>query len=191
MCNGASASAFWRQPERRGPKSQCSERYRPLPVRFGIKPSELGRTVESVLDQGEGTILIVDDEPVVRQLLLTVLRRRGFEVLEAEGVPQALAIVASHGPRLALVLSDLNMPIHDGEYLARQLARSHPHIPVALMSAYFGPEIREDLTNVHARVSKPLDIEALADRVDQIVRGRPARDVASSLSVQPQVGPRP
>ena len=79
------------------------------------------------------TVLIVDDEPDVRRILVDVFRDEGYLAIAAEDGSRALELAAIRRPDI--VLSDVAMPRLDGVTLARHLARWNPPIPVVLMSA--------------------------------------------------------
>jgi CheY-like chemotaxis protein len=74
-------------------------------------------------------LLIVDDEPLVRKMLVRLLASRGYAALEAENGSEALELVAEHGDRIWAVLSDVRMPQVNGIRLAEALAATHPEIP--------------------------------------------------------------
>ena len=63
-------------------------------------------------------VLVVEDEPRVRQLVAKALRRRGFVVLEADGAEAALRLFGDQAPDIALLLTDLIMPGMNGDELA-------------------------------------------------------------------------
>ena len=70
-----------------------------------------------------GTILVVDDDSVLRRLLATVLKLRGYQVLVAEDGVQALSTLREHGNSVDLILADIIMPQMDG-WRATQLIRN-------------------------------------------------------------------
>src|SRR5712692_4443841 len=85
-----------------------------------------------------GTILIVDDNPVLRKLVRVTLRGAGYAVHEAEDGRTALALAAAHPPRL--ILQGLMLPDMDGLQLAGQL-RALPGLaetPILAFSSYLG-----------------------------------------------------
>ena len=91
--------------------------------------------------QGSGTILVVDDEPMVRALARRALEVYGYTVLEAEDGREALKTMdAEGGKSVALVLADLVMPGMGGRELGTRLQNTHPAVPVLFMSAHTGDE---------------------------------------------------
>jgi CheY-like chemotaxis protein len=81
-------------------------------------------------------ILVVDDDPDVRQIVSEYLEYRGYGVLQADDGDEALDIVESH-PELRLIISDVRMRRVSGLELAERIAISHPDIRIILISGYF------------------------------------------------------
>jgi CheY-like chemotaxis protein len=126
------------------------------------KARQAGRLVNPRLSQP--TILIVDDEPVVRALSRRILEAGGFRVFEAEDGVDALRVLGQAGPFHAVV-SDVRMPNMDGHALASHLALLTPPIPTLLISGYDG----------HADgfvLLKPFEPAVLLDHVRRLI-GRP------------------
>lgn len=82
------------------------------------------------------TILVVDDEEVVRVLIARALLDAGFSVIEATHGAAALPLLERHPNDIDLVLCDLMMPGFHGRDLARWLATHRPEIPILLISGY-------------------------------------------------------
>ena len=81
------------------------------------------------------TVLVVDDEAIVRELVARILAADGFRVLTADRGKKALALARALGGRLSLVVTDLQMPTMDGLELARRIAGLTPAPPVLILSA--------------------------------------------------------
>jgi len=88
------------------------------------------------LPRGRETILVAEDAPAARRLVVRVLRRLGYTVLEAAGGPEALALARSHDGPLGLLLTDMNMPQMNGLKLTAALRGGRPDLPVLLISGY-------------------------------------------------------
>jgi CheY-like chemotaxis protein len=80
-------------------------------------------------------VLVVDDEPCFRYTLKALLRKEGFEVIEADGGIDGYDIVREMGPSIDLLLTDINMPRMGGLKLAKLARELHPHMPILLMTA--------------------------------------------------------
>jgi CheY-like chemotaxis protein len=108
------------------------------------------------------TILLVDDDPALRDLLCKILRSKGFAVVEAGDVASALKFITSQS--FDALLSDLHMPLPgDGLTVVSAMRHSHPNAVTILMSAF--PEMeaatRAILKQTDEVLVKPMDIEAL------------------------------
>jgi two-component system, cell cycle sensor histidine kinase and response regulator CckA len=79
------------------------------------------------------TVLVVDDDPVVRDLVVQFLRQRGYAVLQAERATEALRLAATTAT-VHLLITDLLMPEVDGLELTRRFRAVHPKTPVLMVS---------------------------------------------------------
>jgi CheY-like chemotaxis protein len=108
-------------------------------------PATLEPDVESdstkLLPQGQGLVLVIEDEPSVRSFVRQVLTTVGFEVIEAEDGRAGLAAFAGRHEEIAGVLLDLTMPCMDGAEVLRELKKIDPDKPVLIMSGYTEAEI--------------------------------------------------
>lgn len=121
---------------------------------------------------GNGRILFVEDEEAVRGIAATLLRKRGYEVIEASDGEQALILAEENAGEIDLLISDVMMPGMDGPTLLKK-ARIHlGDAPVMFISGYAEAEF-SDLLEGETGVTflpKPLDIKTLAERVKQQLR---------------------
>lgn len=115
------------------------------------------------------TILVVDDEAPIRNLLAALFRGEGHRVLEAVHGAEALRLVGAERPDV--VITDVMMPVMDGAELCRRV-KAHAATtatPVILMSA-LGPE-RTAGAGADAFVQKPFDLDAIERVVSRWLRG--------------------
>jgi CheY-like chemotaxis protein len=119
--------------------------------------------------QLQGTVLIADDEPPIRLVLATMLRRLGLEVLEAEDGFEAVQLFEAHRDRVRVVMLDLVMPRLDGAHALRELRHLDPDLPVVLVSGYDLSEVTEALGDHEPSgfLQKPFDMGEL-----QLLLGR-------------------
>jgi len=107
----------------------------PAATSVGRRPTTARvRSVQPASEQQ--TVLVVDDEAVVRTLLRSVLRQQGYRVVPAEDGPDALGLCAAAGRRPDLLLTDIVMPGMNGVELADHLAAELPDLRVIFMSGY-------------------------------------------------------
>jgi two-component system cell cycle sensor histidine kinase/response regulator CckA len=132
------------------------------------KPSS-GQTEET-----ESTILLVEDEPVVREVTRAVLEHAGYRVLECNGPEEALRVGSEHRGHIGLLLSDMVMPGMNGPELALQLQSLQPGLITVFMSGYaesfvLRKVMHGGMTNY---IQKPFTINVLLSRVAAALRTR-------------------
>ena len=123
------------------------------------------------------TVLVVDDDAAVRDLLAMVLRSDGFTVLTAKNGSEALKISQSGLQRFDLLVSDIEMPDIDGKRLASAIRAEHPSLPVLFMSGC-GRYIDAVSLPISAFLSKPLHLAVFLEVVRQLVSNRPQHAAA-------------
>ena len=100
-----------------------------------VQPRAAGSLPHASLARGR-TVLLVEDEPMVRSLAARTLRSRGYEVVEAEDGQAGLHALESRDGGFDVVVSDIVMPRMTGTELAQTIAKRWPHLPVLLMTGY-------------------------------------------------------
>ena len=117
------------------------------------------------------TILLVEDEESVRAMAARILRRHGYDVVEAAGAQEALATFRSLDERPDLVLTDVAMPRMSGVELAARLGKSSP--PVVFMSGYTDESVGNPdvLARSAGFLQKPFSAAALLHRVGEALAG--------------------
>ena len=109
-------------------------------------------------------ILVVDDEAGVRELSGHMLHDLGYRVLEADGAEPALALLDAN-PDVALLFTDIVMPVTNGQELAKEAVRRHPGLKVLFTTGYSRHDnFPGELGGV---IAKPFTLEALAERVEK------------------------
>ena len=123
--------------------------------------------------RGNETILLVEDEGSVRDLLRTVLRSKGYEILEAKNGEEALEVCMSWQKPIHLTLTDIVMPQMNGRELARRVAALHPETKVLYMTGYAGNKVggMEVLEEDAQFIQKPFSAESLGDKIRSILDG--------------------
>jgi len=119
---------------------------------------------------GAGTILVVEDEALVREFTCQVLQARGFQCVEATNGVEALEIVRESGETIKAVVTDVVMPGLDGGALAKRLADTRPTLPVLFTSAYSVEEVvRRGLIAADAPfLQKPFSPQALVAKLQDL-----------------------
>lgn len=117
-------------------------------------------------------IMVVDDEELLRLVLRTTLRDRGFRVLVASTANEALRICARIRLPIAAMLTDLQLPGLSGFDLAEEAARLRPDMPVLFMSGAYrdpDPEIRKRLGPGRDFLQKPFSLNLLASKLESMI----------------------
>ncbi|MBZ5639540.1 MAG: response regulator [Acidobacteriia bacterium] len=100
-------------------------------------PVETARTAESrSIEPVDATVLVVEDEPVVRELARQVLTNAGYRVLQATDGEQAIEVSRRHAGTIDLLVTDVVMPRLGGRELVRRLLAERPDVRVIFMSGY-------------------------------------------------------
>jgi two-component system cell cycle sensor histidine kinase/response regulator CckA len=120
---------------------------------------------------GSETVLLVEDEQSVRQLVRETLEARGYRVLEAENGEAGLAVAARHERPIELVITDVVMPELGGRELAQRLLQARPKIKVLYLSGYTEDAIVSEGTidSGNAFLQKPFTLQSLARKVREVL----------------------
>ena len=129
-----------------------------------------GSEAEGLPAGGGETVLLVEDEPTVRQVTSRLLERLGYVALHAADGLEALAILEGNAA-VDVVLSDVVMPRMGGADLAKELARRRPDLPVVLMSGYPLRGDRVDGAAPAIRLEKPVDLAGLGRAIREALDG--------------------
>jgi PAS domain S-box-containing protein len=128
---------------------------------------------------GSPRVLVVEDDPTLRRVTTRILTGQGYEVLEAEDAPAALAILIQraqvHGgdPGLALIVTDLVMPEVPGQRLMADVHARWPHIPILAISGLAGEaESTPAFPDWVTFLPKPFGVAELLDQVRRLAAGR-------------------
>ena len=118
------------------------------------------------------TVLVAEDEEMLRRVVGATLRYGGFDVIEAEDGSAGLEIVRS-GRAIDVLLSDVKMPGLNGYQLAEACLSLKPEMPVMLMTGFADEAIPEAIRRASIPIiRKPFDFGKLADSVREFVRSR-------------------
>lgn len=131
----------------------------------------------------KGKVLIIDDEADIRELLEISLGRINIPTVSCETVNQAKEILDEQNEDLSLCLTDMRLPDGSGLDVIRFLGEKHPHIPVAVITAYGNTDLAVESLKAGAFdfVSKPLDLQRLRELVNTALK-LPTYDTASEPS---------
>lgn len=120
---------------------------------------------------GHETILLVEDEEAVRQLVLEICEKAGYKVLESPDGPHAIDLCAKHAGPIDLVVTDMVMPQMSGQELATRLREKCPNLKVLFISGYTDSEVfdsKEDLGKAPF-LQKPFSPDAFMVKVREVL----------------------
>lgn len=122
-----------------------------------------------------GTVLVVDDDAAVRRVVELVLRRGGYDVMEAVDGEAAIALVRQHANEISIVLLDVMMPRMTGKEAFPGIRDEAPDMPVIFFSGYDRNEVAEHLDEQLAFTSflpKPFDNRQLLTLISEGIESR-------------------
>jgi DNA-binding NtrC family response regulator len=123
------------------------------------------------------TILVVEDNASLREMIHEVLEGEGYVVLEAADADQALSVSRSHEGTIHLALTDVIQPKMRGEQIAEALLADRPGMRILYMSGYpssaINPDGEPDPT-IHF-IEKPFSTVALLTKVREVLEGPPSK----------------
>lgn len=124
------------------------------------------RHSRAVRDTSNVDVLVVDDDPGVRQLVSATLMDEGLTVATAKNGREALELVEERHPQAVVV--DLEMPVMDGRALIREIRQREINTAVIILSAHGARHAGREL-NVRRTLEKPFDPQDLVDHVRRVV----------------------
>jgi CheY-like chemotaxis protein len=144
-----------------------------LPAVSADVTGEPGEDAPSAVATGTETLLVVEDEPSLRNLVAEILELQGYEVLVAASPVEALEIAAAT-PGIDLLLTDLIMPHFNGRELAAQVTELLPSAGVLFMSGYSDEAVTRNgaLEPGAAYLEKPFSAEELGRKVRAMLDAR-------------------
>jgi len=150
--------------------------YLPLSVADSVAEPNGAESPSTQFSGNGDAVLVVDDELHERTMTSAVLNAMNFRVLTASDCTVGLALAASQGVDLSLVITDFRMPQMDGLNFVKMLRRIAPSLPVIVCSSHMEPELMAEfaLLGVIAFLPKPFTQEALAGILEQfLISGHP------------------
>jgi PAS domain S-box-containing protein len=157
------------------------------------QPETVSETTAVVADAtGTETILVVEDEDQIRDMVSEYLQHSGYNVLHAQNGREALEIAQRYKGLIHLLISDIVMPELGGEALAQQLKRLRPRTKVLFTSGY--PEhahIDENTAGQHPPIlQKPFPLNALAGKIREVLDAAELVDLQNPAEAQSKTRPQ-
>jgi two-component system cell cycle sensor histidine kinase/response regulator CckA len=115
-----------------------------LPFRVPLALVIESEKAAAVTSNTLGNVLVVEDESAIRQLVVRILDREGYQVIAAADPREALDLLAHH-PEIDVVLTDVMLPHMSGRELLQEIRRRYPHMRIILMSGYVEEQVDIDV----------------------------------------------
>jgi two-component system, cell cycle sensor histidine kinase and response regulator CckA len=157
------------------------QQFQDVESKGGWRRSDKGKREEilrrdAAIRTGQETILVVEDEEVVRTLILRILRSAGYKILEAKNGSEALRVWELHKESIALIVSDVVMPGMSGRDLVEHLNELRPMVRVLFMSGYTDDAVVSHgiIENTAPFLQKPFGSIQLLEKVREVLDMNPA-----------------
>ena len=129
------------------------------------------------------TILLVEDETVVREITRQVLEHAGYRVLESNSPEEALHLANEHRGQIGLLLTDVVMPGINGADLAQRLQAMQPDLITVFMSGYAKSDVVQTIARQSAiHIQKPFTIDTLLSHIAEALEAGSAAPATPGLS---------
>jgi DNA-binding NtrC family response regulator len=129
------------------------------------------------------SILLVEDEPFVREATASILERAGFDILLAENAIEAIKLYQGCPRGIDLVMTDMVLPGRTGLQLGQDLRQHSPGVAILLTSGYGNPEYEKDEPAAHTYfLAKPYSRRTLLEKIEKILAVVPLAQAATQAS---------
>lgn len=115
------------------------------------------------------TILVIDDDETLRELLRSMLNRMGYSVLVAENGNQAIQISDTTKGDIDIAILDLFLPDMRGDKICPQIQEKHPNLKIIVMSGYGLQDTKVLKTQVHGFIQKPCTYDVLSQTLETLI----------------------
>jgi two-component system, cell cycle sensor histidine kinase and response regulator CckA len=124
------------------------------------------------MSESQPRVLVVDDETPIRTMERRILEKNGYNILEAPGGEEAIALL-QNGQQLDLLIADLDMPNLPGEEMVRRIRLARPDLKVLYVTAHIDRllDVRSMLWEGEAFLEKPFSADGLREAVSLLLYG--------------------
>jgi CheY-like chemotaxis protein len=145
----------------------------PISAQAAVEPCQGPPAKRPETWTGSGTVLVVDDEEIVRQVADRMLQKLGFKVMTAVDGVDGVEKFRQHARDIAAVVLDLSMPRMDGEEAFNEIRKIRPDAVVVLSSGYDAQEATARFAGkgLSAFLQKPYRLDKLAEKMRQVLSG--------------------
>ena len=120
---------------------------------------------------GTETILVIEDEEMLRNLLNVILKRKGYRPLFAQDGKAGVELFRQHQAEIALVLTDMGLPLISGVEVFRRIREIDPQVKVIMASGFIDPDMKSELfkAGLKSFIQKPYSPDEVLSRVRQVI----------------------
>jgi signal transduction histidine kinase/CheY-like chemotaxis protein len=143
-----------------------------FPITEALHPSVVSLVDSTTkIAPGTETILVVEDEEMLRDLLRTYLTGHGYTVLAAQDGEEGFELFRKHHREISLVLSDMGLPRLGGWEMFRKMQEVEPRVKAILASGYFDPNLKLDMVKAGAKdfIQKPYVPDLILQRIREVI----------------------
>jgi len=157
-----------------------------------MRMEECGESVTGMRETRKSSVvLLVEDEPVVREITARVLEGAGYKVLESSGPKHALGLADAHFGNIDVLLTDIVMPGMNGVDLADRLRQLQPSLVTVFMSGYAeGDILRKGLAGSAVHIQKPFTVAFLLSQIAEALTRGMADKATPGSTVAPELPSR-
>jgi two-component system cell cycle sensor histidine kinase/response regulator CckA len=123
-----------------------------------------------------GTVLVIEDEPAVREVSRAMLERLGYRTLEAKTGGEAISLAETYDGDIGLALLDIGLPDMTGNEVYRMISKVRPGMKVIVCSGYALEGAAEEILNAgaHSFIQKPYSISHLSGSLSEVMGQSPS-----------------
>lgn len=142
-----------------------------LPATHLVPAAKLSEGRDRIPGKSE-TVLVVDDEEIVRQTARVSLERSGYRVVLAKGGAEAVQLFAEQPPPVSLILLDMSMPEMNGKQVMQHIRRLGVEVPILICSGYSESEVYREFMglDIAGILQKPFTAKQLASKISAVLR---------------------
>ncbi|MCA0446612.1 MAG: PAS domain S-box protein [Bacteroidetes bacterium] len=135
----------------------------------GSEPREFALT-----PGGQETLLLIEDEQMLRDLVFETLSAKGYTVIPAQNGIEGIEIYQAQSGAIDMVISDYGLPVMNGSQVFLYLSQIKPNVKFILASGFIDPSLKADLSKqgIHEFIEKPYRPEELAMRIRMVLDGK-------------------
>lgn len=128
------------------------------------------QTSKNIAD-GTETILLIEDEEMIMEMMQEILVSNGYRVLTAADGQQGIEMYQSHEKEIAVVLSDLGLPVINGQEVFRRIRQINPGAKIILASGYIDPELKSEMCKAGAShfIQKPYSSNEVLQKIREVL----------------------